>query len=143
MSYEARKVRRRLIADDVAAAFKNGTELTAVEDAMKKYGCAIYLVKRSLKEHGVPTPRRKPSPRFMGKTLRILARLLMPQLRETFTTIARDLRISVQRVSQVFNEAQEVGFKMHKWQAARPGVTRRPRTIGAVTPHKEQRVGHD
>lgn len=120
MSYGDRKVRRRQIAQDIADGM-------TVAGAMEKWDCAIYLVQRSLKEHGIKAPRKKPSPRLMGKTLQILARLLMPQHRETFGTIARDLRIARQRVDQVYREAMLVGFKMDKWKIPTgPGIARVP-----------------
>lgn len=117
MTNDRRIKRRRLIAQAI-------TDGNTPDRVCAHFGIAISLVVRSCKEHGVQIPRRTPSPRYMGRTIEILARLLRPQAAETFATIASDLRIQRARVDQVFKEAQRVGFKMVRWGPAPNGKAR-------------------
>jgi hypothetical protein len=127
MTNERRITRRRLIAQ----AVKDGNTPDRV---CAHFGVAISLVVRSCKEHDVQIPRRQPSPRYMGRTIEILARLCKPQPAETFATIASDLRIQRARVDQVFQEAKRLGFSLPRWGEATNGRTRAAKDAAPCQP---------
>lgn len=107
MTREERATRRLRIAQHVKAGMSLST-------AAKRYNTTPQHVRTSCVEHGVPIPRQ--DPRWaVGQSLRIAAALQNGDPTTGFAAVARRLKVTRERVRQVYHEARRVGLRVGKW----------------------------
>ncbi len=107
MTREERATRRVRIAQ----AVKGGLTLAA---AAKRFRTTPVHVRTSCAEHGVPIERQ--NPRWgIGQSLEIAAALQQGDPAVGFAAVARHLKVTRERVRQVYREARRVGLKVGIW----------------------------
>lgn len=107
MSREERATRRLRIAQ----AVKGGMPLST---AAKRFKTTPQHVRTSCVEHGVPIPRQ--DPRWaVGQSLVIAAALQKWDPAMGFAGVARRLKVTRERVRQVYREARRVGLEIGEW----------------------------
>ena len=107
MTREERAARRLRIA----GAVRGGMSLPA---AAKRFNTTPQHVRTSCVEHGIPIPRQ--DPRWaVGQSLKIAATLQQGDPAVGFAAVARHLKVTRERVRQVYREARRVGLKVGIW----------------------------